>query len=151
MCVIYFVEMYLAGQVPLFFSNGLFPELTPMLKVYYMGLDATKPVFGISEKTRLKQVSSATGTGQKIEILLVASLEIMLFNKQITKALIRLRGCPGWSAAVLFANLLKQVFSLRGPYIIIYYYKVLCVQRMYLICLHKCTTKFLVYLHFFFC
>ena len=36
---------------------------------------------------------------------------------QITKALIRLRGCAGWSAPELFANPLRQVFSRRGPFI----------------------------------
>ena len=35
--------------------------------------------------------------------------------KRITKALIRLRGCAGWSAPVLFANPGRQVFSRRGP------------------------------------
>ena len=32
------------------------------------------------------------------------------------KALIRLRGCAGWSAPVLFTNLGRQGFSRRGPY-----------------------------------
>ena len=40
----------------------------------------------------------------KIEISPVASLHTILTKKQITKALIRLRGCAGWSAPVLFAN-----------------------------------------------
>ena len=31
-----------------------------------------------------------------IEISLVASFEMILFNKQIKKALISLRGCAGW-------------------------------------------------------
>ena len=35
---------------------------------------------------------------------------------QITKALIRLRGCADWSAPLLFANPRRQVFSRRGPY-----------------------------------
>ena len=39
----------------------------------------------------------------------------ILSIKRITKALIRLRGCAGWSASVLFANSRRQVFS-RGPY-----------------------------------
>ena len=34
------------------------------------------------------------------------------------KALIRLRGCPGWSAPLLFAYGIKQVFSWCGSYII---------------------------------
>ena len=29
---------------------------------------------------------------------------MVLFKKRITKALIRLRGCAGWTAPVLFAN-----------------------------------------------
>ena len=37
-------------------------------------------------------------------------------KKQITKALIRLRECAGWSAPVLFANAQRQVFLRRGPY-----------------------------------
>ena len=41
---------------------------------------------------------------RKIEISLVASLDMVLSNERITKALIRLRGCAGWSAALLFAN-----------------------------------------------
>ena len=39
---------------------------------------------------------------------------MILTKKRITKALIRLRGCAGWSAPVLLANLLRQVFSHRG-------------------------------------
>ena len=39
---------------------------------------------------------------------------MILSNKRITKALIRLRGCAGWSAPVLFAHLRRQVFSRRG-------------------------------------
>ena len=41
-----------------------------------------------------------------------------LYNKLITKALIRLRGCAGWSAPLLFANLRRQVFSRGGPFIL---------------------------------
>ena len=41
---------------------------------------------------------------------------MVLSKKRITKALIRLRGCGGWSAPVLFASPGRQVFSRRGPY-----------------------------------
>ena len=41
---------------------------------------------------------------------------MILSKKRIIKALIRLRGCAGWSAPVLFANPRRQVFSRRGPY-----------------------------------
>ena len=63
-----------------------------------MGLDAAKPVLGVSDEARLKLVSSATETDQKIEGSPVACLDMMLSNKRITKVLIRLWGCTGWSA-----------------------------------------------------
>ena len=37
-------------------------------------------------------------------------------KKRITKVLIRLRRCAGWSAPVLFTNPRTLVFSGRGPY-----------------------------------
>ena len=40
---------------------------------------------------------------------------MVLYKTRITKVLIRLRGCAGWSAPVLFANPRIQVFSRRGP------------------------------------
>ena len=38
------------------------------------------------------------------EISLEASLDMVLSKTRLTKALIRLRRCAGWSAPVLFAN-----------------------------------------------
>ena len=70
-----------------------------------MGLVATKPVFRVSDKVSFKPVSLATMTGQKIKISLVACLHMILCTKRITKALIRLRRCAGWSAPVLFAKI----------------------------------------------
>ena len=67
-----------------------------------MGFVARKPVFGVSDKARGKPVSSATETSKKIENLLDASLDTILSSKQIIKVLIRLHGCTGWSAPVLF-------------------------------------------------
>ena len=81
-----------------------------------MGLDATKPVFGVSDKASYKPVSSSTVTSKNIEISLEASLDMILSTKRITKALIRLRGCAGWSAPVLFATPRRPGFSRRGPY-----------------------------------
>ena len=83
---------------------------------FHMGLFATKPVFGVSVKERFKPVSSATETSYKIKNLLVACLEFILSKTRITKALISLRWCAGWSATLLFANPRRQVFSHRGPY-----------------------------------
>ena len=39
--------------------------------------------------------------------------------KRITKTLISLRGCASWSAPVFFANPRRQIFSRRGPIIIV--------------------------------
>ena len=72
--------------------------------VHHMDRDATKPVFGVSDKASFKPVSLATETSYKIEITPVASLHMVLSKKRITKALIRMRGCAGWSAPVLFVN-----------------------------------------------
>ena len=82
----------------------LYPNLCYNGTALYMSLIATKPVFRVSDKARLKPVSSATGTSFKIENCLVASLDMILSNKRITKVLIRLRGFAGWSAPLLFAN-----------------------------------------------
>ena len=56
------------------------------------------------DKECFKPVSSAKETSLKIEISPAASLYMILSKKQNKKALIRLRGCAGWSAPVLFTN-----------------------------------------------
>ena len=81
-----------------------------------MDRDVTKLVFRASDKANFKPVYSATETSKKIEISLIASLDMILSNKRVIKALIRLLGCAGWSAPVLFANPRKQIFLRRGPY-----------------------------------
>ena len=74
-----------------------------------MGLVVRKTVFGggggggCFDKECFKSVSSAKETSLKIEISPAASLHMILSKKQ-KKALIRLRGCAGWSAPVLFTN-----------------------------------------------
>ena len=95
-----------------------------------MSLVARKPVLGVSDKTSFKPVSSATDASQKIEISHVANLHMILFKKRITKALIRLRVCAGWSAPVLFANSLRQIFSRRGPNFYVYVFWVDKVASM---------------------
>ena len=58
----------------------------------------------------------STETSKKIEISLIASLDMLLCSKQVTKALTRLRGCAGWCVHLLFAHPRRQVFSRQGPY-----------------------------------
>ena len=91
-----------------------------------MGLVVRKTVFGVGgggggggggfDKECFKPVSSAKETSSKIEISPAASLQMILSRKQNKKALIRLRGCAGVSAPVLFTNPRRQGFSRRGPY-----------------------------------
>ena len=67
-----------------------------------MDLVPTKPVW-VSHQVMLKPVSSATETSY-VENLLEESLDMVCSKMRITKALISLRGCAGWSAPLLFAN-----------------------------------------------
>ena len=55
-------------------------QVVKNMDLHHMGIDVTKPVLGVSDKAGLKLVSSATETGQKIEIWLVASLDMILSN-----------------------------------------------------------------------
>ena len=82
---------------------------------HHLGRDVRKPVFGVSDIVKFKAACSATGTSQKIEILLVASFDMVLSKERITNALIRLRGCAGWSAPLLISYPRRQVFSQGGP------------------------------------
>ena len=68
-----------------------------------------KPVFRVSDKARFKPVSSATEASSKIEMLLVAGLDIIISKKRITKALTRLRGAHVFFAAP------KTGFLASGP------------------------------------
>ena len=61
----------------------------------HLGLIALKPVSQISNKTRLKQVSSATETSWNIEISLEAILDMILSSEGITKAPTNLHECAG--------------------------------------------------------
>ena len=46
---------------------------------------------------------------------------MILSNKRITKVMIRLHECADWSAPVLFANPLRQVFCVEAHIIYSYY------------------------------
>ena len=70
-------------------------------------------------------------------------LHMILFKKLMTKALIRLRRCAGWSAPVLFANPGRQVSSRRGPFG--YLLKlVLMISRMVVVVQNGIGTCFIV-------
>ena len=78
----------------------------------YMDLAVCFPVFGVSDQIMLKQLCSATDASYQLKFSHVASLDMILSNTRITRTLIRLRACAGWSAQLLFA---RQVFLHRGP------------------------------------
>ena len=52
---------------------------------------------------------------RKMKFRFVARLYMILSKERKIKALISLRGCPGWPVPMLFANPRRQVFSRRGP------------------------------------
>ena len=64
-----------------------------------------------------KRVSNQSHQLQRLARKSLARLRVILLKKRITKAVIRLRGCAGWSAPVLVVNPWRQVFSRRGPVI----------------------------------
>ena len=68
-----------------------------------LGLNARRPVFGVYDHARLKPTCSVTEStcSSKAEIV-CSSLSLILSRWRTTKALIRLRGCVGWSAPLIF-------------------------------------------------
>ena len=70
----------------------------------YLGLNARRPVFGVYDQARLKPTCSVTEStcSKQAEILRVATLSIILSRGRTTKALIRLHGCVGWHAPLIF-------------------------------------------------
>ena len=74
-----------------------------------LGCVATKPVLGFTDNVIYKPACSATETSKKIDLSLVASLDMKLSIKRIIKALIRL------VCAFLFANPPKTDFLASRP------------------------------------
>ena len=73
------------------------------------------PSGGGVDKECFKPVSSAIETSLKIEILPFSKFTYDTFQKANKKALIRLSGCAGWTAPVLFANPPKTGFLASRP------------------------------------
>ena len=68
----------------------------------------------VSDQVRLKLTCSATEASMRLEILVTETKVITLSRQRKTKALIRLRGCAGWSAPLLFAYDIQHIFSWPG-------------------------------------
>ena len=67
-----------------------------------MGLVVIKQVFGFPTRSHAKQPAQLQRLAKKLK--LVASLDMILSIEKITKALIRLCRCAGWSVPMLLAN-----------------------------------------------
>ena len=81
-----------------------------------LGLVARKTLSsGFLTKRHSNQSAQLQRLARKFKFSPEESLDMLLLNKRITKALSRLRKCAGWSAPLLFANLRRQFFSRRGP------------------------------------
>ena len=75
---------------------------------------------------------------------------MILSKKRITKALIRLRVCAGWSALLLFVNHRRQVFSRRGPIVLwLFMFCIISLRGCRLVC-SLWLWHFLVILTYFF-
>ena len=73
----------------------------------------------VSDQVRLKLACSATEASMRLEILVTETRDITLSRQRTTKVLIRLRGCAGWSALLLFAYDIRHVFSWPGSNILL--------------------------------
>ena len=116
-------EKYLVAYV-LKTNKVCLPVTKPLFQVFIiiMVRKSTKPVFRVSVKQVSNQSPHLQRQAKKLKILPIASLHMILLKKRITKALIRLRGCAGWSASGLFANPQRQVSRVLAHIISLFYH-----------------------------
>ena len=88
---------------------------------------------GDSDQARHKPAWAATEASQSLEISAIESRDIILSKQRTTKALIRLSGCAGWSAPLLFAYDIRHIFSWPGSYI-----------HVHMCCTHSWLSKILL-------
>ena len=91
---------------------------------------------GIFYQVRFKPACSATETSLNLETLDIASTHIILSSQRTTTVLIRLRGCTGWSAPLLFLYGIRHIFAWPGPNIFMLYLKYSFVE-MHCFSLHS--------------
>ena len=73
-----------------------------------MSLVTRKLVFEVSDLVRHKPACTATEASKRLESSDKTTRGIILSRQRTTKVLIRLRGCAGWSAPLLFAYVLNR-------------------------------------------
>ena len=71
----------------------------------------------VCDQVTFKPACSSTETSLNLEISDLETRDILLSKERTTKALIRLRGCAGWSAPLLFAYDIRHIFAWPGPFI----------------------------------
>ena len=76
-----------------------------------LSLITRKIVLGGLRPGKTQTVSEAS---YSLESLDLVSRDIILSKQRMTKTLIRLRGCAGWSASLLLAYSIKQIFTWCG-------------------------------------
>ena len=69
-----------------------------------------KTCLRVCDQVRHKPVSAATEAMRMLEISDIETRGIILSRQRTTKVLIRLRGCAGWSAPLLFAYGINRFF-----------------------------------------
>ena len=69
-----------------------------------MSLVTRKSVFGVWDQVRHKPACAATEAIWRLDISDIETGDIILPRQRTIKVLIRLRGCVGWSAPLLFAH-----------------------------------------------
>ena len=85
----------------------------------------------LCDQVTFKPACSATETSLNLEISDLETRDIILCSERTTKALIRLRECAGWSAPLLFAYGIRQVFAWPGPFVKhLIFYKMSPVKRI---------------------
>ena len=105
----------------IFFLGYFFSDKTRLFGIIWASLwEKLFSVVGGGEGVSTKSVSNQSPQLKRLAWKLKFHLQqvyIWYFPKsKKKKALIRLRGCAGWSAPVLFTNPRRQGFSRRGPY-----------------------------------
>ena len=97
------------------FASLFFANICNKAGIFNMFLVYMRSKWGSSRETLssgypTKHVSNQASQLHRLARKLKFHLQ-QVYIQRITKALIRLRGCAGWSAPALFANPRRQVFS----------------------------------------
>ena len=105
-CCSHTAKQILSWRGSYVFSNATVDDGSPVcswlaISDHHMSPVVRKPVFGVSDQVRLKPGCAASEAS--LEISDIETRDIILSRQRTTNELIRLRGCAGWSAPLLFA------------------------------------------------